>query len=79
MVVSAGINGMAAARLAAGGWSVAPVDGADAIGGFVATEERTLPGYRHDTTPPGTRRSSRGRCGTACAPASASSPVIVLG
>ncbi|WP_296373566.1 NAD(P)/FAD-dependent oxidoreductase [Pseudonocardia sp.] len=50
VVIGAGINGMAAAaRLAAGGWSVALVDGADDIGGFIATGERTLPGYRHDT------------------------------
>jgi len=50
VVVGAGINGMAAAaRLAAGGWTVALVDAAEDIGGFIATEERTLPGYLHDT------------------------------
>lgn len=50
VVIGAGINGMAAAaRLAAGGWRIALVDGADDIGGFVATEERTVPGFRHDT------------------------------
>jgi phytoene dehydrogenase-like protein len=50
IVVGAGINGMAAAaRLAAAGWSVALVDEHDRIGGFVAGEERTVPGYRHDT------------------------------
>ncbi len=50
VVVGAGINGMAAAaRLAAGGWRVTLVDAADDIGGFVATGERTVPGFRHDT------------------------------
>ena len=50
VVIGAGINGMAAAaRLAAGGWRVALVDAADEIGGFIATDERTVPGYRHDT------------------------------
>lgn len=50
VVIGAGINGMAAAaRLAAGGWKVTIVDGADTIGGFIATEERTVAGYLHDT------------------------------
>jgi phytoene dehydrogenase-like protein len=50
VVVGAGINGLvAAAELATAGWSVTLVDGADRLGGFIATEERTLPGYRHDT------------------------------
>jgi phytoene dehydrogenase-like protein len=50
VVVGAGINGMAAAaRLAGAGWSVALVDEHPRIGGFIATEERTVPGYRHDT------------------------------
>lgn len=50
IVVGAGINGLvASAELAKAGWSVALVDVADRLGGFIATEERTLPGYRHDT------------------------------
>ncbi|WP_255620819.1 NAD(P)/FAD-dependent oxidoreductase [Pseudonocardia sp. DSM 110487] len=50
VVVGAGINGMAAAaHLARGGWSVALVDQHERIGGFVAGEERTVPGYQHDT------------------------------
>ena len=50
VVVGAGINGMAAAaKLAQAGWSVALVDQHERIGGFVAGEERTVPGYRHDT------------------------------
>jgi phytoene dehydrogenase-like protein len=50
VVVGAGINGMAAAaHLAGAGWSVALVDQHERIGGFIAGEERTVPGYRHDT------------------------------
>jgi phytoene dehydrogenase-like protein len=50
VVVGAGINGMAAAaKLAQAGWSVALVDQHERIGGFVAGEEHTVPGYRHDT------------------------------
>jgi phytoene dehydrogenase-like protein len=50
VVVGAGINGMAAAaQLAQAGWSVALVDQHERIGGFIAGEERTVPGYRHDT------------------------------
>ncbi|MDN5917457.1 MAG: NAD(P)/FAD-dependent oxidoreductase [Pseudonocardia sp.] len=50
VVLGAGINGItAAARLAKGGWSVALVDDHDRIGGFIAAEERTVPGYLHDT------------------------------
>jgi phytoene dehydrogenase-like protein len=50
VVVGAGINGMAAAaHLAQAGWSVALVDQHERIGGFIASEERTVPGYRHDT------------------------------
>ncbi|HYH33294.1 MAG TPA: NAD(P)/FAD-dependent oxidoreductase [Pseudonocardia sp.] len=50
VVVGAGINGMAAAaHLAQAGWSVALVDQHERIGGFIATGERTVPGYRHDT------------------------------
>ncbi|WP_033290683.1 phytoene desaturase family protein [Amycolatopsis jejuensis] len=50
VVVGAGINGIAAAAtLAKAGWSVTLVDDHDRIGGFIATGERTVPGYRHDT------------------------------
>ncbi|GAB3307657.1 NAD(P)/FAD-dependent oxidoreductase [Geodermatophilus aquaeductus] len=50
VVVGAGINGMvAAAELALAGWSVAVIERNQRIGGFIATEERTKPGYRHDT------------------------------
>ncbi|GAA2874012.1 NAD(P)/FAD-dependent oxidoreductase [Streptomyces mexicanus] len=50
VVVGSGVNGLvAAAELAQGGWSVALVEGAGRLGGFIAGEERTLPGYLHDT------------------------------
>ncbi|MFF0792758.1 phytoene desaturase family protein [Streptomyces spiralis] len=50
VVIGSGVNGLvAAAQLAKGGWSVALVEGSDRLGGFIATEERTLPGYLHDT------------------------------
>lgn len=50
IVVGSGINGLvAAAELARAGWSVLLAERNSDIGGFIATEERTLPGYRHDT------------------------------
>ncbi|MFF7578728.1 FAD-dependent oxidoreductase [Streptomyces sp. NPDC008061] len=50
VVIGSGVNGLvAAAQLAKGGWSVALIEGSDRLGGFIATEERTLPGYLHDT------------------------------
>lgn len=50
VVVGSGINGLvAAAELARAGWSVVLVERNADLGGFIATEERTLPGYRHDT------------------------------
>jgi phytoene dehydrogenase-like protein len=50
IVVGSGINGLvAAAELAQAGWSVILVERNAKIGGFIATEERTLPGYFHDT------------------------------
>ncbi|WP_433803341.1 phytoene desaturase family protein [Actinomycetospora sp. CA-084318] len=50
VVVGAGINGMvAAARLAGAGRSVTLLDGADQLGGFIGSAERTVPGYVHDT------------------------------
>src|SRR5580700_6816062 len=50
IVVGSGINGMvSAAELARGGWSVILLERNAEIAGFIATEERTLPGYLHDT------------------------------
>lgn len=50
IVVGSGINGLvASAELAKAGWSVALVERNDQLGGFIATEERTVPGYLHDT------------------------------
>jgi phytoene dehydrogenase-like protein len=50
IVVGSGINGLvAAAELAQAGWSVILVERNATIGGFIATEQRTLPGYLHDT------------------------------
>lgn len=50
IVIGSGINGLvAAAELAGAGWSVALVERNDRIGGFIAGDELTLPGYLHDT------------------------------
>jgi phytoene dehydrogenase-like protein len=50
VVAGAGHNGLiAAAYLAKAGFRVVVVEGRDAIGGDTATEELTLPGFRHDT------------------------------
>ncbi|MFI6063212.1 phytoene desaturase family protein [Streptomyces sp. NPDC051286] len=50
VVIGSGINGLvAAAELAMAGWSVVLVERNQHIGGFIATEQRTLPGYLHDT------------------------------
>jgi phytoene dehydrogenase-like protein len=50
IIVGSGINGLvAAAELAHAGWSVILLERNAEIGGFIATEERTLPGYLHDT------------------------------
>lgn len=50
IIIGSGINGMvAAAELARAGWSVLLLERNPELGGFIATEERTLPGYRHDT------------------------------
>ncbi|MER7050095.1 phytoene desaturase family protein [Streptomyces jumonjinensis] len=50
VVVGSGVNGLvAAAELASAGWSVALVERNQDIGGFIASGERTLPGYLHDT------------------------------
>ncbi|MEU6345649.1 NAD(P)/FAD-dependent oxidoreductase [Streptomyces sp. NPDC046977] len=50
VVVGSGVNGLVAAtELAKEGWSVALVEGGERLGGFLATEERTVPGFLHDT------------------------------
>jgi len=50
VVIGSGINGMVAtAELALSGWTVALIERNPQIGGFIATEERTEPGYLHDT------------------------------
>ena len=50
VIVGGGINGMvAAAELAGAGWTVTLLERNAEIGGFIASEERTLPGYIHDT------------------------------
>ncbi|SFS78288.1 phytoene desaturase family protein [Saccharopolyspora flava] len=50
IVVGSGINGMvAAAELARAGRSVLLVERNDRLGGFIASEQRTVPGYVHDT------------------------------
>lgn len=50
VVIGSGINGMvAAAELAGAGWRVCLLEANDRIGGFVASDELTEPGYVHDT------------------------------
>src|SRR5271157_3279779 len=50
IVVGSGINGLvSAAELARAGWSVILLERNAEIGGFIATEECTLPGHLHDT------------------------------
>ncbi|GGQ26599.1 phytoene dehydrogenase-like protein [Actinomadura coerulea] len=50
IVIGSGVNGLvAAAELAGSGWSVTLVEANSRLGGFIATDERTLPGYLHDT------------------------------
>jgi len=64
VVVGSGPNGLAAAiTLAEAGRAVTVLEAADHVGGAVATEELTLPGFRHDTF-------------SAVYPASAASPVF---
>lgn len=50
VVIGSGINGLvAAAELAGAGWSVCLIERQDRLGGFIASDELTLPGYIHDT------------------------------
>ena len=50
IIVGSGINGLvAAAELGLAGWSVILLERNAEIGGFIASEQRTLPGYVHDT------------------------------
>lgn len=50
VVVGSGINGLvAAAELATAGWSVTLVEANDRLGGFLASDELTVPGFLHDT------------------------------
>jgi phytoene dehydrogenase-like protein len=50
VIIGSGINGMvAAAELARADWKVALLERNTNIGGFIASDERTLPGYIHDT------------------------------
>ena len=50
VMIGSGPNGLAAAiRLAEAGRSVLLLEGSPRLGGAVATEELTLPGFRHDT------------------------------
>ena len=50
VIIGSGVNGLvAAAELSGAGWSVCLVEGNDRLGGFIASDELTLPGYVHDT------------------------------
>ncbi|WGY00861.1 NAD(P)/FAD-dependent oxidoreductase [Nocardioides sp. QY071] len=50
VVIGAGINGLvAAAELAGAGRRVALVEERDRLGGFIASDELTVPGFVHDT------------------------------
>lgn len=50
VVIGSGPNGLAAAAvLAEAGWDVAVVERSDVTGGAIRSEERTVPGFVHDT------------------------------
>jgi len=50
VVIGGGINGLvAAAELAGAGWRVAVLEETHRLGGFIASDELTVPGYVHDT------------------------------
>jgi len=50
IVVGSGINSLvAAAELGGAGWKVCLVEAHDSLGGFIASDELTLPGLTHDT------------------------------
>ena len=50
VVIGSGVNGLvAAAELALAGWRVAVIERREGLGGFIASGERTLPGFVHDT------------------------------
>ncbi|MEV4113808.1 NAD(P)/FAD-dependent oxidoreductase [Nonomuraea sp. NPDC049695] len=50
VVIGAGINGLvAAAELAGAGWRVVLLERRDRLGGFIDSEELTVPGHVHDT------------------------------
>jgi phytoene dehydrogenase-like protein len=50
LVVGSGPNGLSAAiTMARSGWRVLVLEAGERLGGAVATEELTLPGFRHDT------------------------------
>jgi phytoene dehydrogenase-like protein len=50
VVIGSGINGLvAAAELAGAGWSVCLVERNERLGGFMASDQLTRPGYVHDT------------------------------
>lgn len=50
MVIGSGINGLVAtAELAGAGWRVCLIEANDHIGGFIASDELTKPGFVHDT------------------------------
>jgi phytoene dehydrogenase-like protein len=64
LVVGSGPNGLAAATtMARSGWRVLVLESCERAGGAVATQELTLPGFRHDTF-------------SAVYPAAAASPVF---